>query len=55
MTQLLANIDQQIQEAGSDDERSRWQRLRDAVVGIGRDVAVEVLSATAQAGMRSVT
>jgi hypothetical protein len=55
MTQLLADIDKHIDEASSEDERSRWQRLRDAVAGIGRDVAVEVLSAAAQAGMRSVT
>jgi hypothetical protein len=51
---LLALIDEHVEEAASDEERSKWQRLRDAVVGVGRDVAVEVLSAAAQTGLRHI-
>jgi hypothetical protein len=51
-TRLLALIDEQVEEAASPEERSKWQRLRDAVVDVGRDVAVEVLSAAAQSGLR---
>jgi hypothetical protein len=51
-TRLLALIDEHVEGAASDDERSKWQRLRDAVVGVGRDVAVDVLSAAAQTGLR---
>jgi DNA-binding PadR family transcriptional regulator len=53
-TRLLALIDKHVEEAASDEERSKWQRLRDAVVGVGRDVAVEVLSAAAQTGLRHI-
>jgi hypothetical protein len=51
---LLALIDERVEGAASDEERSKWQRLRDAVVGVGRDVAVEVLSAAAQTGLRHI-
>jgi hypothetical protein len=51
---LLALIDEHVEGAASDEERSRWQRLRDAVVGVGRDVAVDVLSAAAQTGLRHI-
>jgi hypothetical protein len=49
---LLALIDEHVEEAATDEERSKWKRLRDGVVGVGRDVAVDVLSALAQTGMR---
>jgi hypothetical protein len=51
-TRLLTLIDEHVEAAASDEERSRWQRLRDAVVGVGREVAVDVLSAAAQTGLR---
>lgn len=53
-TRLLALIDEHVEEAASDEERSKWQRLRDAVVGVGRDVAVDVLSAAAETGLRHI-
>jgi hypothetical protein len=53
-TRLLALIDERVEEAASDEERSKWERLRDGVVGVGRDVAVEVLSAAAQTGLRHI-
>ncbi|MCZ7589204.1 MAG: hypothetical protein M5U27_10210 [Gaiella sp.] len=48
---LIALLDQRIAEATDDDERSRWERVRDGVLGIGRDVFVGVITgvATAQA------
>jgi hypothetical protein len=53
-TRLLELIDERLDEAVSEEERSRWQRLRDGVVGVGRDVAVDVLSAAAQTGLRHI-
>jgi hypothetical protein len=51
-TRLLTLIDKHVEEAATDEERSKWERLRDGVVGVGRDVAVDVLSAVAQTGLR---
>jgi hypothetical protein len=51
---LLALIDEHVEEAASEEERSKWQRQRDAVVGVGRDVAVDVLSTAAQTGLRHI-
>jgi hypothetical protein len=51
-TRLLTLIDEHVEAAGTDEERSKWERLRAGVVGIGKDVAVEVLSAAAQSGLR---
>ncbi|HEX6664232.1 MAG TPA: hypothetical protein VF025_11200 [Gaiellaceae bacterium] len=52
---LLALIDEHIEEAASDEERTKWERLRDAVVGVGRDFAVGVLSAAAQTGLKHIS
>jgi hypothetical protein len=52
LVRLLALIDARIESAGSEEERSKWQRLRDGVVGVGRDVAAAVLSALVIGAMR---
>ena len=44
-TRLLTLIDEHVEEAATDEERSKWERLRDGVLGVGRDVGVRVLSA----------
>ena len=51
---LLTLIDEHVEEAASDEERSKWVRLCEGVVGVGRDVGVEVLSAAAQTGLRHI-
>jgi hypothetical protein len=51
-TRLLALIDEHVEAAATDEERSKWERLRAGILGIGRDVGVEVLSAAAQSGLR---
>lgn len=50
---LLALLDERISAAGTPDERSQWERARDAVVGAGRDVLVEVLAAAATRGVNT--
>jgi hypothetical protein len=52
LDRLLAMIDQRIDAATSDEERSRWERLRDGVLGVGRDVFVGVLTATISAAAK---
>jgi len=42
---LLAVLDRQISEARDADERTRLERLRDAAIGAGREVAVSLLTA----------
>jgi hypothetical protein len=45
--QLLWILEQKVEHAGSGDEKSKWQRIRDAVAGAGRDFAVELGAAMA--------
>jgi hypothetical protein len=53
LDRLITMIEQQIEAATTEDQRSRWENLRDGVAGVGRDVLVGVLTAAAQAGARS--
>jgi hypothetical protein len=55
LARLLVLIDQRIAAAESPDERSKWERLRDGVLGVGRDVAAEVLAALATGAVRGMT
>lgn len=45
---FVAVLEQQIAAAGSDDERSRLERVREVALGVGRDVLTSVLSAWAR-------
>jgi hypothetical protein len=49
---FLAELDAKI-EVAAPDERSRLERLRDGVIGVGRDVATDLISAVlrGQAGL----
>jgi hypothetical protein len=49
--QLVALIEERIEQAEGDEERTRWERARDAIVGLGHDVLVNVLSAAAARGV----
>jgi hypothetical protein len=55
LARLLVLVDERIAAAESDDERSKWQRFRDGVVGVGRDVAADVLAALATGAVRGLT
>lgn len=48
---LLWVLEERIEQAPTEDERTRLQRLRDAAVGIGRDVLTDVLSKMATEGL----
>ena len=48
---LLNVIDRLIAEAPSADERTRLEKFRDGVVGVGRDVLTNVLSRAATGGL----
>ena len=52
LASLLAEIDRRIDQADDPDERTKLERFRDFLTGVGRDVAVGVLTtlATQQAG-----
>lgn len=45
---FVAVLEQRIAEASTDEERSRLERVRDAALGVGRDVLTSVLSAWAR-------
>jgi hypothetical protein len=49
--QLLAVLAQRIDSASTEDEKSKWIKLRDGFVGAGRDFAVDLLSNLASQGM----
>ena len=42
---LIAVLEQRIMSAPNDEERTRWQKLRDGFLGAGRDVVVDITSA----------
>jgi hypothetical protein len=44
---LVALLEEQIAEAATPEERSRWERARDALLSVGRDVLVELLAGAA--------
>ena len=53
---FMAVVEQQIAEAPSEEERTRLEQVRDAALGVGRDVLSSVLSAWArgQIGLQSM-
>lgn len=53
LDRLLAMIEQRIEAATTEEERSKWKRLRDGVAGVGRDVFVGVLTATVSAAAKN--
>ncbi|MDP9466556.1 MAG: hypothetical protein M3P31_04860 [Actinomycetota bacterium] len=42
---LVEAVERGLAEASSEEERSRWQKLRDGITGAGRDVMVGVATA----------
>ena len=48
---LVWALEQRIAQAETEDERTKLQRARDAVLGIGRDVLTEVLTNIATQGL----
>jgi hypothetical protein len=55
LDRLLAEIDRRISEAQTHEERTKWERLRDGVTGVGRDVLTNVLSSVAEGAVRGAT
>jgi hypothetical protein len=51
---LVELIQHRVDDAGTDEERSRWIRLRDGVIGMGHEVIVELLSTLAQTGVHKI-
>jgi hypothetical protein len=49
--QLLWFLERKVEEAVTDDEQGRWQRIRDSFGSAGRDFAVEVAAAMATRSM----
>jgi hypothetical protein len=49
--ELLAVLEQKIEESDSPDERDRLRKLRDGVYEVGREVLVEVLAKAATGGL----
>ena len=49
---LLALLDERIPAATSEEERSKLERFRDGVVGVGRDVLTGVLTTSANAAAK---
>jgi hypothetical protein len=54
MTRLLAIVEDRIAEAVDDEERSKWERLRDGVLGVGRDVMVGVMTTSVNAAAKGL-
>jgi hypothetical protein len=48
---LLAALAQRIESAPTEEEKSKWIKLRDGFAGAGRDFAIELLSNIATQGM----
>ena len=49
---LITLIDERIDTASTEEERSKWQRLRDGIAGVGRDVIVGVLTTTVNSAVK---
>lgn len=45
---FVAIVEQQIEDSSTEDERTRLEQMRDAALGVGRDVLTSVLSAWAR-------
>jgi hypothetical protein len=48
---LLAVLAQRIESASTEEEKSKWLKLRDGFVSAGRDFAIDLLSNVATQGM----
>lgn len=40
---LVAALDQRIDASATEEDKSRWRRIRESIVGAGRDLVVDVL------------
>ena len=49
--EIVASLDERIASATDPEERTRWQKIRDAIGGATRDLAVEVLGAAVSRGI----
>lgn len=54
LARLLAIIDERIDDATDDEERSKWENFRDGVLGVGRDVMVGVMTTAANAAAKGL-
>lgn len=54
LERLLALIENRIAESATDEERTRWVRLRDGITGVGRDAVAETLGALASGVIRGI-
>jgi hypothetical protein len=55
LARLLAIVDERIASAADDEERSRWERFRDGILGIGRDGLVGVMTTAANAAAKDLS
>jgi hypothetical protein len=53
-TRMLAELDERVAAASTTEERTRLERLRDGLVGVGRDVFTNVVSAAAEGAVRGL-
>ena len=51
---LTAIVDERIDDATDDEERSKWENFRDGVLGVGRDVMVGVMTTAANAAVKGL-
>jgi hypothetical protein len=49
---LISLIDERIEAAPTEEERSKWKRLRDGIADVGRDVLVGVLTTTVNSAVK---
>jgi DNA-binding PadR family transcriptional regulator len=49
--QLLAALSERIEQSDSPEERTKLERFRDALAGVGRDVLTDVLAKVATSGL----
>jgi hypothetical protein len=54
LDRLLTVIEERIEASTTEEERSKWERLRDGLAGVGRDVIVGVLTTTVNAAAKNV-
>src|SRR5581483_8563321 len=54
-SRLLAELDERVAKAATEEERTRLVRFRDALVGVGRDVFTNVVSSAAEGAVRGLT
>jgi hypothetical protein len=54
LARLLAIVDERIADAVDEEERSKWERFRDGVLGVGRDVMVGVMTTSVNAAAKGL-